>query len=750
MKKQLPKQMEWVWDARWTSYWFGDEELCQFTRKDFDKKAQELKNAGINAVITFGGFHFRWNFVDEWPGMLRMLKRLCASCHSCGIKVVEHHSAVGCFHPMGEKERRNILSYMRKNRVDPDKHPGFLKILNDGDKEYKGVKYSSMRQIDPRTGQFARSGYSSYPFCHNNPDWQRLYFEHLKDIYACGVDGIMTDDVGFWLRDYACGCIHCREKFKQDTGHEMPPSGIDGENFYGNPENPVNRVWVLWRIECHREHQQRVFDHFRGLGLELARPMYSSSNTNHFGPRGTGMALDNLDGLYSTIFTEVNESDVQAHCWLRIGAESSQRSALARRNGVPPMCLFYPHNVEENLFCWAMTKTWGQNYWGTNWGMKLKKETAMLARTFSFEKKNPRLYEPLESIAEVGVLFSAKTVWLHNDTDANPDYIRMSDPASTDCWAGWCEALMLANIPFDTFGDNDLEERRYFNKFRLIIVPNAVCLSDKAIASLKEFARQGGKLIITHQSGLKDETGAWRKKYPFADLIGAEYRGILQKSPPWIATKQSKPAVAKCNCPQAPAAVFSLHEDVEKLMVLAGGKGPALFRRQYGKGEVIVFAGKPGRLVCVNRHKRFEKDGKRFAKIDFRMNSQVKSLMKATVTSLLPDLSFETEDVPEGFITGVFAGGNHAVIHVTNVAGTLADTGKTVSIPAPLRFPRADTLPGGGRTMLLKIRGDGQRAVLRSPEFSGEKELVVRKEDEYTVIELPAKSVKCYSVIEIK
>ncbi len=42
-------------------------------------------------------------------------------------------------------------------------------------------------------------------------------------------------------------------------------------------EPSANRAWVLWRIECHRDHQQRVFDHFRSLGLELARPIYTSS-----------------------------------------------------------------------------------------------------------------------------------------------------------------------------------------------------------------------------------------------------------------------------------------------------------------------------------------------------------------------------------------------------------------------------------------------------------------------------------------
>ncbi|MFA7257671.1 MAG: beta-galactosidase trimerization domain-containing protein, partial [Kiritimatiellales bacterium] len=439
-----------------------------------------------------------------------------------------------------------------------------------------------------------------------------------------------------------------------------------------------------------------------------------------------------------------------------IGAESSQRSALARRNGVPPMCLFYPYNAEENLFCWAMTKTWGQNYWGTHWKMDFRKETSMLARPFAFEEQHPRLYECRASIAEIGVLFSARTVWLHSDKHAPPDSIRMSDPASTDCWAGWCEVLALANMPFDTFGENDLEERRYFDRFRLVIVPNTVCLSDKAIASLKAFARQGGKLIITHQSGLKNASGAWRKQYPFHDLVGAEYRGVLRKSPAWMGTGQGEWPGATCRCARTPAAIFRLHASAKTLMKLAGGEHPAVFRHRYGQGEVIVFAGQPGRIVCVNRHKRIETcdenatgGGRRFAEIDFGMNLPVKRVMQAAVKSLVPDLPLTTEGLPEGFITGMFSHGTRAVIHIVNAAGTLRDSGQTVPIPAPLRFPRADTLPGGRETMLIRIRRDCRQAVLRSPELAGERKLVVRKEGVGSVIEVPAGLVRCYSVIEV-
>ncbi|MDD5678796.1 MAG: beta-galactosidase trimerization domain-containing protein [Kiritimatiellae bacterium] len=746
----LPKQVEWVWRARWTSYWFADKEIFDFTREDYDRKARQLKEAGVNAVITYGEFHFRWNFVDIWPQMLKMLSNICKSCHRYEIKVVEHHSANHNSHPVGKREWNALLS-----AADYGRCAGFLKMLNVGDKEYRGVRFSSMRQIDPCTGNFVHDCYYTKPFCHNNPDWQKLYFDHLKDIYSCGVDGIMTDDVGFY--NNACGCIYCREKFKRDSGCEMPPSGIDDKNFYGNLDNPAYRAWVLWRIECHREHQQRVFDHFRGLGLELARPMYSSSNTNAYAPRGKGVALDNLDGLCSTVFTEVNTGEVP-YCWLRTGAEQKQRNALAYRNDVPPMSLFYPRNRVEHLFCWALTKALGQCYWGTSWSYDVKKDARMLKQTFDFEDAHPQLYDRPEPISEVGVLFSARTVWLHTDNDKAPNYIRMSDPASTDCWAGWCEMLLLANIPFDVIGENDLEERRYFDRLRLIIVPNAVCLSDKQIKALKEFARKGGRIIITHQSGMKDESGAWRKNYPLSDLVGANYFETLNETSDWIIPEKGPFKTKPCHFAKSPLVRFKAENNTMILMELKNQHAPAVCFNQYGAGAVIAIAGKPGRMVCINRHKRFEKNGRTYANIDFKQNSRIIALMRESVRYLFQSgFQMQTDGVPCGFIIGMYGHGERTVLHVVNAAGTLLDCGKAVPIPSrsavvvpSLTFPRADCLPGGGRTLIMKLKRKGQNAIFRSPEFSGEQKLVCENEGEYTVIKVPSRLIKCYGVIELK
>ncbi len=752
-KNNLPEEARWVWNARWSSYWYGDRELFESSAADFNRKASALRRAGINAVITFGGFHFRWNFIAEWPQLIKTLKLICKSCHQHGIRVVEHHSAILQSFPIGAREWADVGKYFNNGVTDASpvemkRHPLVLRMLETGDYEFSGVKLSNMRQIDPRTGSYARTAYQGWALCYNNPDWQRIYFEHLEKLYACGIDGIMTDDIGFWPSGYGCGCLHCRRLFEEETGCRMPPNGQDDSDYYGNFTNAVYRRWLDWRIGQQRKHQERLFAHFRSRGYELARPIYSSSDTNSYRPVGVGSSLSAMDGLFSTIFTEVNANDLQAHCWLRIGAEASQRSALARRNAAPAMCLFYPNNKVENEFCWGMTKLWGQNYWGTNPALTLHSETRMLSPYFRFEKSHPELYGRPESIAEIGIVYSARTVLFHRDADAAPDPIIMSDPSSTDCWAGWCETILLHGMPFDTLLEREMEENDEWMRYKVLVLPNVVCMSHRVTQALLYYVHSGGRLIITHQTGMKDETGKWKSKHPFERLLHAVYGGVRESDSDWVPAGGRRD-LSICRVTKIPIVVWREQNGVEVLMRV-GGKSLAIGRVRHGNGEVVFFAGKPGRIVCVNRHRRYDRHGQRYAAIAYRRNAAVMRVMWHVLEELNPKPLLRMSEKPRRIAVGLYQHGARLALHIMNIAGVMADDSKKATIPAPLRFPRLDKLPGGLDEIVFAVRTSKQHAYMHAPSARCAKSLKVSRAGEYLEIYVTSRHLGCYQVIEIK
>lgn len=745
----LPKELQWVWNARWASYWTGDKELFDYSDRDFEEKARALAAAGVNAVITFGGFHFRWSFVDEWPMLLEMLKKIVESCHNYGIKVIEHHSAILTHNPQGEKEwewTKFVRGNISSGKVELERHPGFMKGIKNGDLQYKGIWLSQMRQIDPRTGQFSRTNYRGWALCFNNPLYQKLYFEHLEKIYACGVDGIMTDDIQFWPVGYGCGCPYCREKFTSNTKYEMPPNGLDDKNFYGNMNNPAYRAWVLWRTKSTAEHHRRVTSHFRKLGLELCRPLYSSSDTSTWAIQGLGGGVENNLDICSTIFTEVCSVEAQGHCWVRVGAEAKHRSALSYRQGVPPMCLFYPHNKQENLLDWALTKSWGQNYWGTRNELSLKEETEMMQPVFSFENAHPEIYEKPEPISEVGILFSSRTRTL---------YKGMNDRYYVQEWAGWCEALMRANIPFDTIIDPDLEEKRYFERLKLIILPNTALLGEAQIQAVEEFVKEGGKLILTHESGLYNEEGSPYKEYPFSDIIGADYIKTKTVSLNWELIQIAPEFVPKAINGKEAVVLLKEREDAKVWMRFKGTNSPALIYHRYGKGEVITFAGKPGTINYIASPSIYRPDPENPNLVDhyivnYDRDEDLANLMIGCVKNLLGgNPLLITEGVPDGILVSAFKVKKGIAVHLVNVAGTLSDNHKEIPVASPLNFPNPASLAGGSSTMRIKIRCKEKNAVLLSPEFKKEDVLNCEREGEYIVIKVPSQKVHCYSAVSV-
>ena len=744
MNNKLPDSLQWVWHARWAAYWYGDEEFFNYTEADYDAKARLLSEVGINAVITFGGFHFRWSFVDEWPQLLEVLRRIVESCHRYGIKVVEHHSAILTHNPQGEKEWEWTFNVRRDGGVDPKRHPGFMRGLREGDLQYKGVWLSQMRQIDPRTGQFSRTNYRGWALCFNNPLWRKLYFEHLEEIYACGVDGIMTDDVQFWPIGYGCGCPYCRGEFHEATGYEMPPTGMDDPDFYGNMANPAYRAWILWRTESTAAHHRRVTKHFRELGLELCRPFYSSSDTTTRAIQGLGGMVENVAELMSTIFTEVCSVEAQGHCWPREGAEAKHRSALSYRYGVPPMCLFYPHNSQENLLCWALTKSWGQRYWGCNSRLTLQEEAKMLKPAFSFEAAHPEIYQRPEPVSEVGVLFSAQTRNTYKGMD-DRHYVRE--------WCGWCETLMRANVPFDVIIDPDLAERRYFDRFKVLILPNAAHLSDDQITALTAFIEGGGKVIITHETGRYDQTGALRPRHPLSEIIGADCEGVRDQSSIWEPIHGAPVPLSERVESKEPVVLLRPHSDAHVWVELADTEYAAVTYHNYGEGAVLTFAGKPGLMTWIDNPTQHRPDPNHPVEshsVNYDRNEPMAAFMVKCVNYLLGENRLlVTEGVPDGILLGVFRHQDRTVIHLVNVAGTLANNHKTIPNPAPLHFPNPATLSGGSPVMTIKLRCPGEKAVLVSPEFEGERKISLRREGNYGIVQVPSELLRCYSVVSI-
>jgi hypothetical protein len=93
-----------------------------------------------------------------------------------------------------------------------------------------------------------------------------------------------------------------------------------------------------------------------------------------------------------------------------------------------------------------------------------------------------------------------------------------------DSYLGLMALLMHSHREFE------IVTPRSLNNFRgaVLALPNARCLSDRELATLQSYAKSGGKLIVTGQSGDCDDTGKARGSNPLQQLLGI--RDPAQKS----------------------------------------------------------------------------------------------------------------------------------------------------------------------------------------------------------------------------
>ena len=98
--------------------------------------------------------------------------------------------------------------------------------------------------------------------------------------------------------------------------------------------------------------------------------------------------------------------------------------------------------------------------------------------------------------------------------------------------SSWCRLLEDLGYQYDFVSYLDVQEKRIdlSRRFKVIILPQTICLSDVEADALKSFVKSGGVLIADEMTGLLTETGRGRKSGVLDDVFGIvrdESKGYL-------------------------------------------------------------------------------------------------------------------------------------------------------------------------------------------------------------------------------
>ena len=684
------------WDTRFGFFWYNDHEIFHATQDDLNRQAEAFAATGINHVITFSCTHFRWSFRRRWDVITETLSRVVQACHLHGIRVTEHHSSHLTFNPLNAEEEDYMERVLHLRGGSSSKSWPYLREDCDADPDIGGVPLSAFRQIDGRTGKWARTGYRGWCLCFNNPDYRRAYLAYLETLYAVGIDGIMTDDVQWFGEGHSCACPHCRRLFVEQTGYKMPDPGPDWEAWHGNYDDPSYVAWLDFRFRSNEDFHAAVKAHYDALGLRPLRPNYVSTALAR---NWTAYTLETLPDL-DWVFQECCFSTIIRVSWPHWAVEAGHRFAVGRRRGIPAMAMFYPDRPDTMLFTWGLAMSWGQMYLATPEGFSLNEQEKELR---AFEKAHARLLRGQKRLSRLGFYDSRTNRNLYGDAEAR----------SLSGLRTWIQACYRRNVPFDLFQQEELDRLK---AYRVVVLNEVALLSEEELAAFRAFVHDGGTLVWTGRTGTKDERGV--------SISGDEIARL------W---------------------------DLEGTVCVEDGGAMAI--HPIGKGKLATMAGDFGLGPIEPKHDADRLQTKE-VRVPFQAVSDEERKTWEQITNLLiaflpdgPDL--ETKRLPRDVMVTAYetVDGSALTLHFVNAAGTLdVSPGSEVGHRDPIPFPRHAGPPI--RISVRKPRGwSGCRiteARYLNPETEEAVSLKVGDDGAMASVEIDPKLIQGYGLVELR
>lgn len=330
--------------------------------------------------------------------------------------------------------------------------------------------------------------------------------EEILDRYD--VDAIFANR---WAGEGRCFCTGCRTRYREATGAEIPPRPASSGDH--SPEEIVFRGW--W---------ERTLLAIARSWDEQIRALKPSAR---FVPNSGGGAMSPFDMAALAAQSDILFADKQARSGLSPAFTSGRHAKEFRAvmgtkpvGGIFSMGIEEAHRWKDSVQAGAEIRTWvasatanGVRAWFTKFGGTVhdSRWLDVVKDIYTWQADHEEHLRNTRSIADVGIVYSQQSARVF---DADTSERTVQRPI-----LGWYQSLIEARTPFDMVHDQLLDPES-LDRYRVLILPNIVALSDAQAAQLRAFVARGGALIATYRTGMFDEHGAARDDFALADLFG--------------------------------------------------------------------------------------------------------------------------------------------------------------------------------------------------------------------------------------
>lgn len=516
---------------RAASWWCSLEDLLwpQKSIKDkIKRRAEGFAEAGIDTALNFG-FHIRFDFSNYFGQLHGYLNNVCEELHQYDIKFLDHFSCNTMERPRNEAEYLKMHAAQRHHIL---LHHDPIAAEYAG---YAGYRFNDLCQVDVRDGSRGYSpSYQLELFCHNNPQYLEMHSKYLERLTReVALDGAEIDDMADYGWLSTCGCVHCRERFKRDYGHDLPP--FEDKSFWGdtsgsaigwgNYDNPIFRDWIRLRTDIIADHVKMIKSHFPDKPL-----MTCCSSTGPIILNAVSLNLEKMVPHLDMVMLENCGIGTESVHWTRTDAEALQQKDIAAKMGnAPAMALSYTIYDKGGYLGWGLSRFWGVVNWSSTLPGRLKEDPTDMEETHAIVgpiNNWEKTYSALDGKAGrdvVEVRLASNTYCRDNgwrDVDSREHWDRV---------LSWSGAFVAHNIGYRIVRTDELADAEALIRERTPLVLDGVgCVSDAQFEALSRMLAAGGEAWLCLPFGTHDERGFLRER-PLSDALlegAAAYPGL--------------------------------------------------------------------------------------------------------------------------------------------------------------------------------------------------------------------------------
>ncbi|HEX2924330.1 MAG TPA: beta-galactosidase trimerization domain-containing protein, partial [Chloroflexota bacterium] len=385
---------------------------------------------------------------------------------------------------------------------------GMSRSLAEGHPEWR-TQFLEMEGVKPS------SDYGEYYCCYNSPYGQLLPELVTEIIGEVGFDGVWFDGSTFSNHNsypaYApgCGCGFCRERFFRDTGLDLP----ERVDF----EDRTFRHWVNWRYDVLMDVYKRVVEAATAAKRD-ALICFNNYRRRCVITLGWNTAIPlrriGLDAIMSTeIDAFCDQADFQIKLNKAFGCKRGVESWVA-------LCDYWSMWMPDTEPLSAVQAALGGISAGGGISSGIGVDPSLITDTLKAmqDAAAPRTpYMGGETVEYAAILCSQQTQDFYGKGDPMPIY---------DEWHGANEFCRHAHLQSSVIFDDHVSGGD-LGRYPLVILGNAVCLSQAQAERLEEYVEQGGTLLACYRAGMCDELGYAHERPVLDGLLGISYRRAL-------------------------------------------------------------------------------------------------------------------------------------------------------------------------------------------------------------------------------